>query len=133
MATKRESANVNQLGALGDSRTVELQNQLEIAEERDEVAESELEEVKGERTVIAVEVELLKSGSGSLGDGGEEASTKIQLEKKTERLKEALRGGYHPDLDAPSHQVDANLRLRDVANLGQLRSLCIPSSFSRQP
>ena len=101
-ATKRELADAKQLGALGDNRTVELQDQMEMAmldkemaEERAEVAESELEEVKEKLAVIEVEVEVLRNGGGNPEDGEKEANAKssmayIQLGKQNERLKEAL-------------------------------------------
>ena len=101
-ATKRELADTKQLSALGDNRSVELQDQLEMAmldkemaEERAEVAETELEEVKEKLAVIEVEVEVLKNGGGGPEDGEEGAGAKssmahIQLEKQNERLKEAL-------------------------------------------
>jgi cytochrome b involved in lipid metabolism len=64
-ATKRELADARQLGALGDNRSVDLQDQLEMAmldkemaEERAEVAETELEEVKERLAVIEVGVEV---------------------------------------------------------------------------
>ena len=100
-ATKRELADAKQLGALGDNRTVEIQDQLEMAmldkemaEERAEIAESELEDVKEKLAVIEVEVEVLRNGGGP-EDGEKEASAKssmayIQLGKQNERLKEAL-------------------------------------------
>jgi hypothetical protein len=87
---------------LGDNRTVDLQDQLEMAmldkemaEERAEVAEGELEEVKEKLAVIEVEVEVLRNGSGGPEDSEKEAIAKssmpyIQLEKQNERLKEAL-------------------------------------------
>ena len=68
----------------------------EMAEERAEVAETELEEVKEKFAVLQVEVEVIRDGGG----GGQEDSEKgpnpkssmayIQLEKQNERLKEAL-------------------------------------------
>lgn len=102
-ATRRELADAKQLGALGDTRTGDLQDQLEMAmldkemaEERAEVAETELEEVKEKLAVLQVEVEVLRNGGdGSPGDGEKDPSAKssmayIQLEKQNERLKEAL-------------------------------------------
>ena len=100
-ATKRELADAKQLSALGDNRSVDLQDQLEMAmldkemaEERAEVAETELEEVKETLAVIEVEVEVLRNGGGP-EDGEEDTGAKssmahIQLEKQNERLKEAL-------------------------------------------
>ena len=67
----------------------------EMAEERAEVAETELEEVKEKLAVMEVEVEVLRNGGGGPEDGEKETSAKpsmahIQLEKQNERLKEAL-------------------------------------------
>jgi dynactin 1 len=101
-ATKRELADAKQLSALGDNRTVDLQDQMEMAmldkemaEERAEVAETELEEVKEKLAVIEVELEVLKNGGSRPEDDEKEAGVKpsmahIQLEKQNERLKEAL-------------------------------------------
>jgi len=101
-STKRELADARQLSALGDNRTVELQDQLEmamldkeVAEERAEVAEGELEEVKEKLAVVEVELEVLKNGGGGPEDSERETSVKssmafIQLEKQNDRLKEAL-------------------------------------------
>ena len=101
-STKRELADAKQLGTLGDTRSVELQEQLEMAmldkemaEERAEVAEGELEEVKETLAVLEVEVEVLRNGGGGPEDSEKEATAKssmayIQLEKQNERLKEAL-------------------------------------------
>lgn len=101
-ATKRELADAKQLGTLGDSRTVELQDQVEMAmldkemaEERAEVAETELEEVKEKLAVLQVEVDVLRNGGGGPEGGEKEDNAKtsmayIQLEKQNERLKEAL-------------------------------------------
>lgn len=100
--TKRELADAKQLSALGDNRTIELQDQMEMvmldkemAEERAEVAEGELEEVKERLAVIEVELEVLRDGGGGPEDIEKDASAKssmayIQLEKQNERLKEAL-------------------------------------------
>jgi len=101
-ATKRELADAKQLSALGDNRSVDLQDQLEMAmldkemaEERAEVAENELEEVKEKLAVIEVEAEVLRNGGRGPEDGEEGVGAKpsmahIQLEKQNERLKEAL-------------------------------------------
>jgi len=101
-ATKRELADAQQLGALGENRSVELQDQLEMAmldkemaEERAEVAEGELEEVKEKLAVIEVEVEVLRNGGAGPEDdeggaGAKSSMANIQLEKQNERLKEAL-------------------------------------------
>ena len=100
-ATKRELADAKQLGALGDNRSTDLQDQLEMAmldkemaEERAEVAETELEDVKEKLAVLQVEAEVLRNGGGS-ENSEQEANAKssmafIQLEKQNERLKEAL-------------------------------------------
>ena len=101
-ATKRELADAKQLSAFGDNGSVDLQDQLEMAmldgemaEERAEVAENELEEVKEKLAVIEVEVEVLRNGGRGPEDGEEVVGAKpsmahIQLEKQNERLKEAL-------------------------------------------
>jgi len=100
--TKRELADAKQLSALGDNRATDLQDQLEMAmldkemaEERAEIAEGELEEVKERLAVIEVEVEVLRNGGGGPEDNEKEKTAKssmayIQLEKQSERLKEAL-------------------------------------------
>jgi dynactin 1 len=107
-ATKRELADAKQLSALGDNRTVELQDQMEMAmldkemaEERAEVAEGELEEVKEKLAVLEVELEVLKNGGGGSEDNEKEAGAKssmayIQLEKQNDRLKEALMRWIRP-------------------------------------
>lgn len=112
-ATKRELADARQLGALGDNRSVDLQDQLEMAmldkemaEERAEVAEGELEEVKEKLAVIEVELDVLKNGGGASENGEEGVNAKssmayIQLEKQNERLKEALMRWVSPNLDVP--------------------------------
>ena len=112
-ATKRELADAKQLSALGDNRTVDLQDQLEMAmldkemaEERAEVAETELAEVKERLAVVEVEVEVLRNGGGGPEDSEKEASAKssmpyIQLEKQNERLKEALMRWVPPRLRHP--------------------------------
>jgi dynactin 1 len=108
--TKRELVDAKQPSALGDARNVDLQDQLEMAmlvkemaEERAEVAEGELEEVKEKLSVIEVEVEVLRSGGGGPEDGEKDTNAKpsmayIQLEKQNERLKEALMKWAHPRL-----------------------------------
>jgi len=78
----------------------------EMAEERAEVAEGELEEVKERLAVIEVEVEVLRNGGGGPEDGEKETSAKssmayIQLEKQNERLKEALMRWVPPRLGHP--------------------------------
>jgi len=112
-ATKRELADAKQLSALGDNRTVELQDQMEMAmldkemaEERAEVAETELEEVKEKLAVVEVELEVLRNGGGGPEDNEREASVKssmayIQLEKQNDRLKEALMRWVSPRLGRP--------------------------------
>jgi len=67
----------------------------EMAEERAEVAENELEEVKEKLAVIKVEVEALRNwgpedGEEGAGAGAKSSMAYIQLEKQNERLKEAL-------------------------------------------
>ena len=101
-ATKRELADAKQLSALGDNRSTDLQDQVEMAmldkemaDERAEVAETELEEVKEKLAVLQVEVEVLRNGGGGQETSEQETNAKssmayIQLEKQNERLKEAL-------------------------------------------
>ncbi len=65
----------------------------EVAEERAEAAEAELEILKEKLAVAEVEVTVLRSGSASAAPGddtGKTALAYIQLEKQNERLKEAL-------------------------------------------
>ncbi|KAI0931161.1 hypothetical protein AcW2_000104 [Taiwanofungus camphoratus] len=100
IATRRELADAQQLAQLAESRIVDSQEQLEMAmldkemaEERAELAESELEEVREKLAVVEVELQVLKEGGG--GEEGDDHTAKqslayIQLEKRNERLKEAL-------------------------------------------
>ena len=65
----------------------------EVAEERAELAETELEEVKEKLAVLEVENRVLKTGGGtgeSSDDAAKSSMAYIQLEKHNERLKEAL-------------------------------------------
>jgi len=65
----------------------------EVAEERAELAETELEEVKEKLAVLEVENGVLKAGGGtseSSDDTAKSSMAYIQLEKHNERLKEAL-------------------------------------------
>lgn len=65
----------------------------EVAEERAEIAESELEDLKERLAIAEVELEVIKEG-GEDGEGGESNAKSslayIQLEKQNERLKDAL-------------------------------------------
>ncbi|EGN93727.1 hypothetical protein SERLA73DRAFT_172019 [Serpula lacrymans var. lacrymans S7.3] len=99
-ATRRELSDAQQLAQLTDSRSVDSQEQLEmamldkeVAEERAEIAEAELEEVREKLAVVEVEMNVLKEG-GDPGEGGDSniksSLAFIQLEKQNERLKEAL-------------------------------------------
>ncbi len=125
IATKRELADAQQLSQLSEGRILDGQEQLEMvmldkemAEERAETAELEVEELKEKLAVLQVEMGVLKGGEGascfftlvsslnvspplSLLDGGTAPVTPvgspektslayIQLEKQNERLKEAL-------------------------------------------
>lgn len=117
--TKRTLADAQQLSTLQDNRIVDSQEQQEMAmldkemaEERAEAAEAELEELKERLAIIEVELQVVREGGGERhvpfapgffvltateegGEGGGEGAVKqslayIQLEKQTERLKEAL-------------------------------------------
>ena len=119
-ATKRELADTKQLSALGDNRSTELHDQLEMAmldkemaEERAEVAETELEEVKEKLAVFQVELDVLRKGGSGSENNEEQVNAKssmayIQLEKQNERLKEALMRSIQPPTSTPSHLVDTH-------------------------
>jgi dynactin 1 len=64
----------------------------EVAEERAELAETELEETKEKLAVLEVENGVLKTGGTgeSSDDTAKSSMAYIQLEKHNERLKEAL-------------------------------------------
>ncbi|KAJ3484582.1 hypothetical protein NLI96_g5543 [Meripilus lineatus] len=100
IAAKRELADAQQLSQRQEERILDSQDQLElvsvdkeVAEERAESAELELEEVKEQMAHMEVELQVLREGGG--GEGGNENAIKhslayIQLEKQNERLKDAL-------------------------------------------
>jgi dynactin 1 len=65
----------------------------EVAEERAELAETELEEIKEKLAVLEVENGVLKGGGGTgeaSDDTAKSSMAYIQLEKHNESLKEAL-------------------------------------------
>jgi len=115
IAVRRELADARQLSELAETRNLDSQEQLEmvmldreVAEERAEAAESEVEELKEKLAVVEVEIEVLREGAcewaivcsgretdlfkaaedGSLNVAGSLAY--IQLEKQNARLKDAL-------------------------------------------
>ncbi|KAJ7508441.1 dynactin [Mycena galericulata] len=107
--TRRELADAQQLAQLAEGRILDAQEQLEmvmldkeVAEERAEAAEAELEEVTERLAVVEVELGVLRDGgTGGGGEDEDEAGNKsvstgkdslayIQLEKHNDRLKEAL-------------------------------------------
>ncbi|KAJ3570761.1 hypothetical protein NP233_g4188 [Leucocoprinus birnbaumii] len=108
ISTKRELSDAQQLSQLAEGRVLDAQEQLEMAmldkemaEERAEGAEGEVEELKEKLAVLEVEIGVMKGeggeGDGSVGGGGNGGETNvkgslayIQLEKQNERLKEAL-------------------------------------------
>ncbi|EKM61655.1 uncharacterized protein PHACADRAFT_112443 [Phanerochaete carnosa HHB-10118-sp] len=132
IATKRELADAQQLSQLSDSRVGDWQEQLEmamldkeVAEERAEAAESEVEELKEQFAIVQVELQHLREG-GTGEDGNEtikHALPYIQLEKQNERLKEAL-----IKLRDISQETDQEQRRRisemekDVAEFEELQS-----------
>ena len=72
IATKRELADAQQLATLSEGRSVDNAEQLEmamldkeVAEERAELAESELEELKEKLAVLEVEIQVLREGGGT--------------------------------------------------------------------
>ena len=87
---------------MSEARLLEATEQLElamldkeVAEERAEAAEAELESVMERLAVTQVELGVLKEGSSEEGENtassaGKDRMAFIQLEKQNERLKEAL-------------------------------------------
>lgn len=72
IATKRELADAQQLATLSEGRSVDNAEQLEmamldkeVAEERAELAESELEELKEKLAVLEVEIQVVREGDGT--------------------------------------------------------------------
>ena len=70
IAARRELADARQLSELAETRNLDTLEQLEmamldkeVAEERGETAESELEELKEKLAVVEVELEVLKGGA----------------------------------------------------------------------
>jgi dynactin 1 len=116
IAARRELADAQQLSELTETRNLDALEQLEmtmldkeVAEERAEAAESEIEELKEKLAVVEVELEVIKQGackyatlffrnqathSFGAAEGGDSnvagSLAYIQLEKQNARLKEAL-------------------------------------------
>ncbi|KAI0305043.1 dynein associated protein-domain-containing protein [Russula brevipes] len=99
IAARRELADARQLSELAETRNLDSLEQLEmtmldreVAEERAEAAESELEELKEKLAVAEVELEVIKEGASAEGGGSSVANSLayIQLEKQNARLKDAL-------------------------------------------
>ncbi|KAF8481025.1 dynein associated protein-domain-containing protein [Russula ochroleuca] len=96
---RRELADARQLSELAEARNLDSLEQLEmamldreVAEERAEATQSELEELKEKLAVVEVELEVIKEGASVEGSSSNVASSLayIQLEKQNARLKEAL-------------------------------------------
>jgi dynactin 1 len=84
---------------MSEMRLLETNEQLEmtlldkeVAEERAEAAESELETLKERLAVMEVELNVLKRPEGEerVSDSARDRLAFIQLEKQNERLKDAL-------------------------------------------
>ncbi|KAN0135638.1 Dynein associated domain containing protein [Lactarius tabidus] len=98
IAARRELADAQQLSELTETRNLDALEQLEmtmldkeVAEERAEAAESEIEDLKEKLAVVEVELEVIKQGASEGGDSNVAGSLAyIQLEKQNARLKEAL-------------------------------------------
>ncbi|KAJ7194752.1 dynactin [Mycena pura] len=144
IATRRELADAQQLAELAEGRILDVQEQLEmsmldkeVAEERAEGAEAELEDVTERLAIVEVELGVLKEGGGGGGAAdadedevgnvsmskGKDSLAYVQLEKQNERLKEALLR-----LRDVSHETDQEQRRRiaemekDVAGSEDLQS-----------
>ncbi|KAH8998801.1 dynein associated protein-domain-containing protein [Lactarius hatsudake] len=99
IAVRRELADAQQLSELAETRNLDALEQLEmvmldkeVAEERAEAAEGEIEELKEKLAVVEVELEVIKEGAAAEGGNSTVAGSLayIQLEKQNARLKEAL-------------------------------------------
>ncbi|KAI9445370.1 dynein associated protein-domain-containing protein [Lactarius indigo] len=98
IAVRRELADAQQLSELAEARNLDALEQLEmamldkeVAEERAEAAEGEIEELKEKLAVVEVELEVIKEGASEGGNSNVAGSLAyIQLEKQNARLKEAL-------------------------------------------
>ncbi|KAH9082254.1 dynein associated protein-domain-containing protein [Lactarius deliciosus] len=98
IAVRRELADAQQLSELAETRNLDALEQLEmamldkeVAEERAETAEGEIEELKEKLAVVEVELEVIKEGASEGGNSNVAGSLAyIQLEKQNARLKEAL-------------------------------------------
>lgn len=72
ITTKRELADAQQLSQLAESRTLDNQEQMEMAmldkemaEERAEIAEAEVEELTERLAMVEVELEVVREGGGT--------------------------------------------------------------------
>lgn len=101
IANRRALADAEQIQKQNESRVIDVQEQLEmamldkeVAEERAEGAEQELESLQDMVSSLEVEIESLREGGGAQGtevdDSAKSSLAYIQLEKHSERLKEAL-------------------------------------------
>ncbi|KZV79203.1 hypothetical protein EXIGLDRAFT_632417 [Exidia glandulosa HHB12029] len=136
--TRRTLADQNDLNALSESKLVEAGEQLEmamldkeVAEERAEAAEAEMESLKEQLAIFEVELKVIKEagdgGDGGDGEGGADPARTtlayIQLERHNERLKEAL-----VRLRDISHEAETEQRHkiqeleRDLASLDDMQS-----------
>ncbi|KAJ6591757.1 dynein associated protein-domain-containing protein [Mycena vulgaris] len=140
IATRRDLADAQQLAQLAEGRILDSQEQLEmamldkeVAEERAEAAEAELEEVTERLAIVEVELGVLKEGGEDDDDeedvgnksmsAGKDSLAYIQLEKHNDRLKEALLR-----LRDMSHETEQEQRRRiaemekDIVGLDDLQS-----------
>jgi dynactin 1 len=99
VALKRSLSDAKLENETFESRLLETQEQLEmamldkeVAEEKAEAAEGDLESEKEKRIEYEVELEVWRSGGAEGGAGKDVKSTMayIQLEKHNERLKEGI-------------------------------------------
>ncbi|EJD45781.1 hypothetical protein AURDEDRAFT_87692 [Auricularia subglabra TFB-10046 SS5] len=131
--TRRSLADQNDLTALTEGKITEAAEQLEmamldkeVAEERAEAAEAEVESLKEQLAVHVVELNVLKGAAEGAEDGDDPARNTlayIQLEQHNSRLKEAL-----VRLRDISHETEIEQRRkiqeleRDLASLDDLQS-----------
>lgn len=98
ISTRRALSDAESLSSMSEMRLQEANEQLEmalldkeLAEEKAETVETELEAVKERLAVIEVELGVLKGDDGTgASEEAKERLAYIQLEKQNERLKEAL-------------------------------------------